>query len=215
MTRSRTGDGMEISPTYTVGDWRKLKLDPDDPNENQWKIAADILKDRIEGRFLKPAQALIDMAKNEPSLRFGFAILALDFLVIETVQGFREGVLKHANGRSKELFRDFLVKWSTFKDCVPNEADRAEKAVEIYHAGRCALHHTGSTDNLIVRICLDQMIRFHSDGGIEINRNIFHKELCAEFDRYIEELKNPASRELRANFRKKMNFICNGSDTPA
>lgn len=213
MTRSRTGDDMYISPEYKVSDWRNLNLDPDTPDEDQWKKAADILKDRIEGRFLKPAQALIDLGESSTTT-FGFAILALDFLVIETLQGFRKGYTDH-QGKSKELVKDFLVNWSAFQDCVPDEAEREDRAVKIFTAGRCALHHTGSTDNLIVRIRLDQMIQFHSDGGIEINRNKFHKELCAEFERYIKELENDASRELRTNFRKKMNFICNGSDTPA
>ena len=213
MTRSRTGDDMYISPEYNVSHWRNLKLDLDTPDENQWKTAADILKDRIEGRFLKPTQALIDLGESSTTT-FGFAILALDFLVIETVQGFRKGYPDH-QGKSKELVKDFLVNWRAFQDCVPDEAEREDRALKIFTAGRCALHHTGSTDNLIVRVLLDQMIQFHSDGGIEINRNTFHKELCAEFDRYIEELKNPASRELRANFQKKMDFICNGSDTLA
>lgn len=204
---------MYISPEYKVSHWRNLKLDLDTPDENQWKTAADILKDRIEGRFLKPTQALIDLGESSTTT-FGFAILALDFLVIETVQGFREGLEDHKK-ESGGLFNRFLTKWSAFQACVPDETEREDKALKIFTAGRCALHHTGSTDNLIVRIHLDRMIQFHPDGGIEINRNTFHKELCAEFDRYVEELKKPASRVLRANFRKKMNFICNGSDTPA
>lgn len=209
MTRSRTGDGMEISPTYTVRDWRNLKLDPDAPDENQWEQAANILKDRIEGRFLKPAQALIDMAEDDPCLRFGFAILALDFLVIETVQGFRKGCVNH-DGESKALFKRFLVLWSAFQKCVPDQAERDTKAERLYKSGRCALHHSGSTDRLIVRRTGDQMLEFGPDGRIELNRTVFHQELSDEFARYIDELKNPASVELRANLKAKMDAICRG-----
>jgi len=146
MTKSRTGDNMEISPNYTVRDWRNLRLDPDVPEENEWEKAAIILKDRIEGRFLMPAQALIDMAESDRRLRFGFAILALDFLAIETVQGFRKGCLSH-DGESKSLFKRFLVLWSAFQICVPDQEERDRQAERLYKCGRCALHHSGSTDS--------------------------------------------------------------------
>jgi hypothetical protein len=42
---------------------------------------------------------------------------------------------------------------------------------------------------------------------IIVNRTQFHELLKAEFQAYLDELRDPANAELRRNFRKKMDFI--------
>ncbi|PDS70446.1 hypothetical protein [Rhizobium sp. L43] len=91
-TKSRS---LQISPKYTVAFWRGLELDPDNPKQEEWLKAVDVLRDRIQGRFIKPAQTLIDVDKSNHQQTYGFAILALDCLVLETIQGFREGMTNH------------------------------------------------------------------------------------------------------------------------
>ncbi|PLU21097.1 hypothetical protein BMJ20_33535 [Sinorhizobium medicae] len=180
----------------------------DNPTEANWLKAADILKDRIEGRFLKPAQALIDAGEDDASTRFGFAILALDFLVIETVQGFREGLTNH-DKNSTRLFKNFLLQWDQFQASVAGRGDKEkeDKALELYIQGRCALHHSGTTDKLIVGRRGD-MLKFNGDGTIQVNRTEFHKLLTHEFNRYMAGLRNPTSVDLRANLKNKMDAIC-------
>ncbi|WP_109023398.1 hypothetical protein [Sinorhizobium fredii] len=201
-----TSGKIEISPSYTVQDWLNLGLDSN-PTEANWVMAVDILKDRIEGRFLKPAKALIDVGETDTTTKFGFAILALDFLVIETIQGFREGVVKHKNGKSSELFKNFLTTWTDFQACVPNAAEWDAKAGELYSQGRCALHHSGTTDKILVKRSRDMLV-FQPDGTIQVNRTEFHERLTDEFNRYIAELKIPASVDLRAHMKTKMDAIC-------
>jgi hypothetical protein len=47
-----------------------------------------------------------------------------------------------------------------------------------------------------------------NDGvNIIVNRNEFHEQLKAEFTAYLAELHDPTNVDLRANFRKKMDFI--------
>lgn len=65
---------LQISPKYTVTFWRGLELDPDDPKQEHWLKAVDVLRDRIQGRFIKPAQTLIDVDKANKPQTFGFAI---------------------------------------------------------------------------------------------------------------------------------------------
>ncbi|MDI7920713.1 hypothetical protein [Ferirhizobium litorale] len=197
----------KISPKYRVSDWRALTLDPDNPDETQWGTAIDILKDRIDGRFLLPAHKLIEADKHNEEGIFGFAILALDFLVIETIQGFREGRID--DGNSKDQSKRFMKKWNEFLDCLETRNERNAKAEILYLQGRCALHHRGSTDKIVVRRS-DKfpMLYFHADGRIEINRTKFHSGLCVEFNRYLETLRDTTSVELRRNLKKKMNAIC-------
>jgi hypothetical protein len=70
-----------ISPKYRKSDWDKLAFN----SEEDWKAAIDIVEDRIEGRFIK----WIDQIESS---RFsGFAVVALDCLLLETIHGFQQG----------------------------------------------------------------------------------------------------------------------------
>lgn len=201
-TQSRS---LQISPKYTVEFWQGLDLDADAPKQEDWLKAIDVLKDRIHGRFIKPAQTLIDVDKANKPQTFGFAILALDCLVLETIQGFKEGVPNH-QGHSTRLFREFLSNWQPFVACLDAGMVATTKAEEFYVQGRCALHHSGATDRMTVGIS-GPMIRF-DNGQITVNRTLFHQELEAEFDRYLKLLSDPQSTALRKRFLLKMNPIC-------
>jgi hypothetical protein len=53
------------------------------------------------------------------------------------------------------------------------------------------------------------LVAYTSDHkGIVINTNAFHDLLEKTIADYTDQLRNPASVELRAAFRTKMNFIC-------
>jgi hypothetical protein len=201
-TQSRS---LQISPIYTVAFWRGLDLDADNPKQEDWLKAVDVLRDRIHGRFITPAQSLIDVDKGKKQQTFGFAILALDCLVVETIQGFRQGVTNHT-GQSTALFKGFLSAWQPFVDCLDAGMVAETKAEEFYKQGRCALHHSGATEKMTVGIS-GPMMRF-DNGNITVNRTLFHTELVAEFDRYLEALQDPASVNLRKKFLLKMNPIC-------
>ncbi|WP_395517543.1 hypothetical protein [Pseudorhizobium flavum] len=201
-TQSRS---LQISPKYTVAFWRGLELDPENPKQEEWEKAVDVLRDRIQGRFIKPAQTLIDVDKVNKPQTFGFAVLSLDCLVLETIQGFREGVHNH-QGHSKRLFNAFLSTWQPFLDCLEAGMVPDDKAVEFYKQGRCALHHSGATERMTVGIS-GPMMKF-DNGDITVNRTLFHTELVAEFDRYLTALSDPASVDLRKKFLLKMHPIC-------
>ncbi|KIQ02984.1 hypothetical protein RU07_10450 [Agrobacterium tumefaciens] len=204
---SRSGDDINISPRYKVEHWKALTLDTNNPVENDWNIAVDILDDRITERFLKPAQYLINAPFEGSQPTFGFAILALDFVVIETIQGFREGKIKHNNGVSPLLFKKFCADWEPFIQTVDDPLKIEDAAGNLYSQGRCAIHHKGSTESLIVGIT-GEMITFNKDGSIHINRTVFHERLVDEFKRYLAQLRDPTSNDFRKNFQKKMNSIC-------
>lgn len=198
----------KISPKFYAQDWHDLKLDADNPDEAEWSKAADILKDRLEGRFLTPAQVLIDLDKIQAESTFGFAILALDFLVLETIEGFREGLTNH-NRQSENLFVSFMSQWVEFQACVPMVNDRATKASDLYKQGRCALHHSGTTDRIIVRRGETfDMLTFNADRSIEINRTKFHEGLCNEFNRYLASLRDRTNVDGRKKMQAKMAAIC-------
>ncbi|TBF89196.1 hypothetical protein [Rhizobium leguminosarum] len=200
-----TSRSLQISPKYTVEFWRDLDLDPENPKQDRWLKAIDVLRDRIGERFIKPAQTLIDVDKDSKPHTFGFAILALDCLVLETIQGFRQGVINHQR-QSGRLFVAFLSNWQPFIDCLDNSMVATTKAGEFYSQGRCALHHSGATDKMTVGIS-GPMMRFEN-GQINVNRTVFHTELEAEFRRYLAVLGDPNSVDQRKKFLLKMNAVC-------
>lgn len=122
MQLSRLPDNFEIAPGYTVEAWKKLILDEAPHNTEDWNTAVKILETRIRSRFLTPAQFLIDSDSDKGRRTNGFAILAIDFLVIETIQGFRTGQISH-RAQSKKLFQAFLAGWEAFTACVPEGMD--------------------------------------------------------------------------------------------
>ena len=76
---------MQIAPGVRDSDWIALNLD--DPKSPDWARAIDILEGRICERFVVPVDFLI--AAEEPRLpterKFGFAVLAVDCLLVETL----------------------------------------------------------------------------------------------------------------------------------
>ena len=90
-------DALRISPQYTSLDWQALNAN--DPND--WPKAADVVRDRLDGRFLRFASnCLIEKYS-------GFVVLAIDSLLAESIQQFVDGVTD-GHGRSKQMVMRFL-----------------------------------------------------------------------------------------------------------
>src|SRR5262249_3664137 len=72
---------MRLSPRFMLHDWQKLAF----ADEDDWLTAIEIVQDRIEGRFIQ----WIDRLVNDEFA--GFAVVALDCLLLETLYGFQNG----------------------------------------------------------------------------------------------------------------------------
>jgi hypothetical protein len=85
-------DALRISFRYTSLDWQAL----DARNPNDWAKAPAMVRDRLDGRFLRfAADCLMDQYS-------GFVVLAIDCLMAETIQQFVDGVT-NGHRRSKEM----------------------------------------------------------------------------------------------------------------
>jgi hypothetical protein len=90
-------DALRISPLYSAHHWQMLSIgEPGD-----WVRGSAIVRDRLEGRFLRFADRWI----KDPFS--GFVVLSIDCLLIETIQQFRAGEID-GRGRSKLHFTQFL-----------------------------------------------------------------------------------------------------------
>lgn len=199
---SKRGD-FEIAPDIPRSEWLRLREGLTDDTSIKWALAVAIFDRRMTKRFLDPADVLIAHAGKNRG--FGFAIMAIDLLVVETLAGFRLGIIDHT-GQSGRLFVDFLTRWKAFQECLDEGADAKARAREIYSGYRCALHHSGQTDGDLRIGVSGPMVRF-SEESISINRTEFHQNLKEAHRAYLDELRTEANVELRGNFLRKMNAI--------
>jgi hypothetical protein len=88
---------MKLSPRYTEKQWN----DAFDGSED-WDTAINIVADRIKGRWLDAAHKLLD----EPHA--GFAIIAIDCIVLESLWGFMNGKPVPPR-RERQVYQDILT----------------------------------------------------------------------------------------------------------
>jgi hypothetical protein len=193
---------MQIAPGVEAATWQRLKLD--DPNSSDWKVAVDILSARIIERYIAPVDFLVatEETKSPSDRRFGFTVLAVACMLVETLGAFIEG-LEDTEGKSKKTFCNFLRTRKLFAA----EFSTDELAENFYKQFRCGILHQAESGGESKVWSVGPMLHVKGNS-ITVNRNKFHDCLKAEFQSYLSELREPNNAALRKNFRKKMDFIC-------
>lgn len=191
---------MQIAPGIEAEKWKELSLD--DPDSPDWSVGIDILKARINQRFIEPIDYLIASEGDTPATyrSFGFTVLAIDCLVIETLQAFIEG-LEDTDGISRATFRKFLTTRRGFA------TDFTEALANTFYSDfRCGILHQAEIGGEGKVWTVGPLIKVNGNA-ITVNRNLFHETLKTEFNGYLAELQDTKNLKLRDSFRKKMNFI--------
>jgi hypothetical protein len=185
---------MYISPRYKDTDWKALNL----ATQSDWRKAVRMVEDRLNARFLD-AVKLID--KQDFA---GFAVLALDCLLIETLQQFREGADETPRRKGEQYFVGFLT-------TAPFSAYFSKaNAAKFYDHFRCGILHQAEIKSSSKVRRNGQLVAPTPDGnGLIINREQFHATLRKAFAAYLRALRNRGDGLLCQNFVKKMDFICN------
>ena len=212
----------QISSKHFSTDW---KTSLSDRNSYEWSNAIEIIKDRFESRFLNPVETLISHSNPDIKYNVGFIVMSIDCLLIETLNQFYFGLKKttdkykptNADSNYKynwQAFRDFFQHSSYFPEFKGNDVLIKTFFDEI----RCGLlHQAESKTNSLINIKNSKIVLpiipdDYSQGMI-INRNLFHKSLRKEFDKYILDLSNPDSKNiygeyLRDKCNEKMVELC-------
>ncbi len=114
-----------------------LKLELDDAAGLDWNRAIEIFAARIQSPYLEPVDLLIeaDESRSPIERRYGFSIMAIDSLLIETLQSFRDGLTDTKN-KSKEMFKKYLTEREGFRD----HFDEKQAKRYFYHF-RCGILH--------------------------------------------------------------------------
>ena len=203
----------KISKDYYSADWSK---ELSDRNSKEWEKGILIVKDRFKSRYFNPIEELIGHSKKDIRYNVGFIVMSIDCLLIETLNQFYLGLKnseeKYNKNNSHEsfkynsqAFRDFFNHSTYF----PLFKDQPNLSKLFYEEIRCGLlHQAESKINSLINLKRSTMIEA-VDGkdfknGIIINRNIFHKALSDEFDKYILDLSNPDSKNIEGNYLRDM-----------
>ena len=204
---------MRIAPKRGCGYWTVEDWDSAQRNDD-WPTMFQIFKDRLDYRYFTAIQALIEADRQQPTRRFGFSIMALDCLLIETLAQFYQG-LKNSEGArcekghklsNREFYVGFLLR-DSFK--LKTVFDTDQKARLFYKTIRCGILHQGETTGGSKIVTTGSTILATLEqGGLAINRDLFHKLLVdEEYATCCKCLANNVS-PYRQNMIRKMGYIC-------
>ncbi|PEY68592.1 hypothetical protein COJ41_14905 [Bacillus thuringiensis] len=212
-------DELFLSPKHKLEDYKDLFTNLTvNSNSDDWQTAIEILKDRIDGRFLKVSKKLLKECEGDESLSTAFSVMTLNCLLIETLQQFYEGS-DETPRPNKEAFVNFLMNSPYFNESNKNYQRRHKKelgngfnrdyAENFYENVRCGLLHQAQTKkNVAISYYTPHMVdaETYADWVLYDVKKIT-ESLEKEFKRYIERLKDPVQEEVRKKFCEKWKFI--------
>jgi hypothetical protein len=178
---------MRLSPNFSVDDWTGLGF----KTEEDWLTAIDLVEDRIRQRFITWIDRLL---KREFA---GFATLALDCLLLETLYGFLNG------GSTRDTKGAYMVILTG-----PAFQFDATLAEAFYYNIRCGIvHDTETRKGWLVRMTTQKQIVEKDISGVFIlNRTIFHQALRGVFEDWLAKLR-AGDMAMRDAMRRRMNEI--------
>ena len=203
-----------ISPKHTAKDYLNLKLNLKSNNDD-WITAIDILKDRIEGRYLNPIQQFLqpptDTNNNNNIVINGFAAMALMCLLIDTFMQFRFGFPQTPTKKIGEYYKLFMTRYLKYGTTEANV---------FYRDIRCGILHSAETKNGSYLIpetnSNSKTIEILNNGlpidNISVNVKAMFEELEKYFKNYCKELLDSKNTECRKGFLAKMNALTTKHD---
>lgn len=210
---------MEVFGEYYIArnikseDFQSLALSIDS-KESVWKTAIDIFNARIEGRFFNQIRMLLGNGSNEIIDMNGFAIMALECLLVETFAQFYYGLDSTQSYPSASNNRGRRNPWGS-KDCyirfLKNEFAESfsdTTARDFYTLIRCGILHSAQTKPGSCLSCQTERTVWKENEMFFVSVVKLAEALYSYFDEYKKRLLDPLEQTLRENFIKKMNSIC-------
>jgi hypothetical protein len=180
---------LKLSPRYTEKHWS----DAFDGRED-WETAINIVEDRIKGRWLDAGDRLL----NEP--HSGFAIIALDCIVLESLWGFMNGKAV-PQGREQEVYREILT-----GTAFGLSEDLSENFRALVRNG--IMHDAETRKRWLVEKTVPRqgVAEKRKSGDYVLNRTRFHSALKTTFKDWVSKVRK-GDVPLRGKMRDRMNEI--------
>lgn len=199
-----------LAPNFTIAEWYALrdKLVPEH-YDSRWKRVVTAIRRRLTRRFVEPADALVRRERRNRRIPEGpgFAVLALDCLLLETLFGYERGGKATKTGRS---FTRFLRTAPGFKESFAKE-DRAKSFAGSIRNG---LLHDGETRHGWIvwkGRAGGPLVYGHPDGRLVLYRDAFHAAVSAYLGAYLAKLREPGEVELRRKLKTRIDRLCKDS----
>lgn len=197
-----------IADNYKLSDYLGITLTIQS-SEAEWEKAINIFIDRMQGRYFDAINKLSNNGNKKSMQKYGFSIMCIQCLLIDTLVKFRYGPILSKRGtltynyENRDKFTKFLKKE------FPTDFNH-KIALRFYQDIRCGIMHFGTTKRNSRLTCDSKYLISEITGGnISVDINILEKKLEQYFKKYIKELKQESQIELRDNFIIAMNYICN------
>lgn len=200
---------IHIAPNYTLEECKEvfLNLTPTS-DEEVWRYALSIFSDRMNARFFDAIRTLSGRCNDQWGHNLSFSIMALNCLLIETLQQFYDGLESTAPRKNEAAFKRFLSRSYYFRFS-------REVAEQFYRNIRCGILHQAETKgNVALSFSDDEpMVEERDSGWIVFNVKKISESLVREFDSYLDKLYEPSETILRSHFILKMRFIVLKADS--
>jgi hypothetical protein len=186
---------------------------------NSLDAAVEAFDERIQKWYIEPIQHLISA-----SVHFGFPVIGLTCLLIDTLSQYSAGELESSRNKFKKFVQANL---SSFSQSLPTPIDVPQPngsnrsivdyADVLYSGFRCGiLHEANVTPYGVIASGIPTTTEFHLEGitkyvdntncpSIIINPNKLFDEVNSFHQAYIKDLKNKNAQydDLRIKFKKK------------
>lgn len=206
---------VKIAGKRTVSQWNALsdKL-KNNPTEKDWEYAVQFFDERINERYLEPAERIKGDGTISNLKGAGFAICTLMCALVENLETFYrginfkpkpQGVYEYGHGCSRALFTDFLKSKLPFSKYFGVDDALANS---FYTGVRCSLLHDASTcDGWVINITEHETISVNNGKKI-LNRSLFMSDIREYIRDYRNLLLQPGNQELKDAFIRKFDGIC-------
>lgn len=183
-----------ISPRFSKDDYLDLHLTQNSSDEN-WIQAVSIFDDRLYGRFWVPINILSTNINEN-----GFAIMALECLLIETLLQFDLGVEETPSGNCQ--------KYSQFLKNHLSEHFNNKTSRRFYSDIRCGILHSAQTKRgSMLTTKTDYVINFQNDI-LSVSVEGLTNALLDYYNDYKDRILCRNNVDARRKFIDKMNCIC-------
>jgi hypothetical protein len=182
-----TVNDVRLSSSTTIRRYRELEAD----GENKKSEIANFIVERFQERYLDPARTA--------RTKSGFALMAINCLMIESLVSFRRG-WRNTRNLSEAAFCFFFDRENTFSEFRGH-------AHEFYVNVRCGiLHQAETTGGWLIHLKEEDFL-FDPEHNI-VNAKEFTERMADCLTAYRNELKIATwNNEIWVNLRKKMNAI--------
>lgn len=216
------GRGM-ISPNYSTQDYINLNLSINS-GEETWESAIRMLEERFYERFFSTIHFLLCDSNRryskEKAEKNGFAIMALNCLLIDTFYQFEYGMKDSMQPNSAmdqsgnaHHYVGFLN--SKFSGLFSSDTGGNKSLAELFYKHiRCGILHSAQTYGSSMLSCeggrtISYMNKNTQNEGIRVEV----RQISNEFEHYFKEdyinRLRSGNQTTRENFIAKMQYVCN------